>query len=268
MRSIIDFHTHAFPDAVAARAIPSLEQAGGIKAATDGTIRGLLASMDKAGIATSVICSIATKIEQFQSILDWSVSVQSERIIPLPSVHPYDPELVKHIKSIKDSGCKGIKLHPYYQDFFLAEKRLDPLYKAVVDSNLLLVVHSGFDIAYPRTRRTDPDQFIRVIEKFPQLRIVSTHMGGWDDWREVERLLIGKPVYLEISFALNYLSPARARRMLMAHPADYLLFGSDSPWVDQSAYLEKLGELQLDHSLYEKIVRKNGERLLSNQQGP
>ena len=56
---IIDFHTHAFPENVAARAIPALEKAGHVQAYTDGTSAGLLASMSRAGIDKSVICSIA-----------------------------------------------------------------------------------------------------------------------------------------------------------------------------------------------------------------
>ncbi|MBU0961533.1 MAG: amidohydrolase, partial [Proteobacteria bacterium] len=83
---IIDFHTHAFPDNVAAKAIPALEKEGDIKAKTSGTARSLLASMDRAGIDRSIICSIATRPEQFNSILDWSGQIRCERLIPLPSI--------------------------------------------------------------------------------------------------------------------------------------------------------------------------------------
>jgi len=262
-KGIIDFHTHAFPDGVAARAIPALEQTGNVTAYTDGTSRGLLASMDRAGIEKSVICSIATRVEQFQPILDWSNQVRSSRLIPLPSIHPEDPDLADHVKTVKEQGFAGIKMHPYYQDFFLAENRLDGLYRSVIEHGLLLVVHSGFDIAYPRIRRTDPEQVIRVLNKFPELRLITTHLGGWDDWDEVERLLIGRPVYMEISFALDFLSSRQARNLIQAHPADFILFGSDSPWVDQAQYLQKLQDLVLNKELYEKIVRKNAEGLLT-----
>jgi predicted TIM-barrel fold metal-dependent hydrolase len=262
---IIDFHTHAFPDPVAARAIPALEQAGNVQASTDGTVNGLLASMDRAGISCSVICSIATRVEQFASILDWSRQIRSKRIIPLPSVHPEDPDLVPHLQAIAGAGFVGIKLHPYYQDFYLAEQRLDILYGSLADLGLLLVVHSGFDIAYPRDRRSDPAQVEQVLEKFPGLRLVTTHLGGWDDWDEVERLLIGKPVYMDISFALQFLTPNRARQMLTSHPSDYILFGSDSPWTDQSGYLQRLQNLELGEELQEKILGKNAEKLLGKR---
>ena len=85
MSGIIDFHTHAFPDRVATAAIPALEAEGNIRAHLDGTVAGLLASMDRAGIDQSVVCSIATRPEQFEPILHWSRAIRSERIIPLPS---------------------------------------------------------------------------------------------------------------------------------------------------------------------------------------
>ena len=259
---IIDFHTHAFPDPVAAKAVPSLEKAGKVKAHTDGTCSGLLASMDRAGIDASVICSIATRVEQFQAILDWSGQVRSRRLIPFPSVHPEDPLLVQHIRAIKKQGFAGIKLHPYYQDFYLGEDKMEELYRAVVDNDLLLVMHTGFDIAYPRIRRADPVQVVQVMDRFSDLKLVTTHLGGWDDWQEVQRLIIGKPIYMEISFALDFLSQQQARDLITAHPPDYILFGTDSPWADQATCLQQLQALDLEKELLEQIVRKNGERLL------
>ncbi len=259
---IIDFHTHAFPDAVALKAIPSLEKAGNINSFTSGTVESLLASMDKAGIDKSVICSIATKPEQFDAILTWSQAVRSERLIPLPSIHPADPDCVEKVHTVHQKGFKGIKMHPYYQEFSLDEKRLIPFYEALIDTELLFVVHCGFDIAFPRTRCADPAQILKLHQNFPDLRLITTHFGGWDAWNEVEELLIGKDIFMEISFALQYLSPGKARQMLNSHPPEYLLFGSDSPWVDQKEYLERLYALHLNEKLLSDILSSNGLKLL------
>ncbi len=259
---IIDFHTHAFPESVAARAIPSLEQAGNVQAYTDGTVTGLLASMDLAGIEKSVVCSIATRPEQFQPILDWSKQIRSSRLIPLPSVHPDDPLLADHIRMIKEQGFSGIKLHPYYQDFFLAEERLTGLYQTVRECGLLVVAHTGFDIAYPRVRRADPAQVVKLLHRFPDLRLVVTHLGGWDDWQEAKKLLIGNPIYIEISFALAFLGKKQALEMITSHPPEYIMFGTDSPWADQAACLRQLQDLNLDKELFERIVGKNAAVLL------
>ena len=101
MTGIIDFHTHAFPDALAERALSSLQHGAGVKAFLDGRISSLIASMDRCGIQKSVVCSIATKPSQFEPILQWSKTIQSDRIIPLLSFHPADPEYAEKIRTIK-----------------------------------------------------------------------------------------------------------------------------------------------------------------------
>ena len=259
---IIDFHTHAFPDSIAAKAIPALAKEGNIAAHTEGTTSSLLASMDRAGITTSVICSIATRPAQFKPILAWSTAIQSPRLIPLPSIHPDDVNAPAKVLQIKEAGFLGIKMHPYYQDFFLDEDRLTPLYSALSEAGLFLVVHCGYDIAFPRIRRADPAQILALHQRFPELMVITTHFGGWDIWDEVEEILIGKEIFMEISFALTYLSSEQAVRMLNNHPANCLLFGSDSPWDDQSSALQRLKQLPLGHDLLSGILGTNAELLL------
>lgn len=259
---IIDVHTHAFPDHLAARAISSLENESGIKAYHQGTISSLVHSMDDAGIRRAVICSIATKPSQFAPILAWSKKIRSHRIIPFPSIHPEDPDPVEKIKIVHGEGFKGIKLHPYYQGYFLDEQRLFPLYEACAQYQLILVSHTGFDIAYPPEKTADPVRIKKILGQFPDLLFMATHFGGWRDWDNVEKHLIGTPCYMELSFSLEELPAERAKRMIENHLPDYLLFGTDSPWTDQTRALAHLRELDLEPGLMEKILYKNAERLL------
>ena len=262
MAGIVDFHTHAFPDQIAASAIASLEHEGGIKAWLDGTVADLLRSMDRSGIETSVLCSIATRPSHFQPILDWSRMVRSERIIPLPSLHPDDSQLLEHLRIIHAEGFPGIKMHAYYQDCAIDDPRLSDLYAMLAELGMLLVIHAGYDIAYPRIRLADPARILDVCRQFPDLKLIATHLGGWDEWEDVETLLVGKPVFMELSFALNELAPARLRRILLAHPADFLLFGTDAPWTDQADSLDLLRRLDLPEALVERITVTNARRLL------
>ena len=65
---IIDFHTHTFPDKIAARAIAQLEQASHSRAFTNGTVEGLKASMRKAGIDASVVMPVAIPSTRAQTL--------------------------------------------------------------------------------------------------------------------------------------------------------------------------------------------------------
>jgi predicted TIM-barrel fold metal-dependent hydrolase len=263
-QNIIDFHTHAFSDDLAPKAMKALtEQHPEISYFLDGTISSLLKSMDAAGIEKSVICSIATKPKQFQPILDWSLQIQSDRIVPFASVHPADPERDEHIKQVKQAGFKGIKMHPYYQDFYLDDDSMFEYYEQVCKYDLILVMHTGFDIAFEYIRRADPARIMNVAKKFPQLKLITTHLGAWQQWDEVGAGIIGQNVYMEISFALDYLPVDKAKQLFEKHPADYILFGTDSPWRDQQKSLDLLKKLNLDSARMTKILYSNAQRLLS-----
>lgn len=262
MKGIIDFHTHAFPDDLSERVIKMLEDEGGIKAHLDGKISSLLSSMDSCGIHSSVICNIATKPAQFDSIFRWSRQVRSERIIPFPSFHPYDPDFKNRIEEIKREGFKGIKFHPYYQEFTIDEERLLPVYKEISDKNLILVMHTGFDFAFPRTKIAGPQKILNILEKFPTLKLVTTHLGAWEQWDEVADLLLGKPIYMEISFSLDFLDDT-VRKIIANHPPEYILFGTDSPWTGQQKTLSLFRGLQLGIDKEELILGENALRLLN-----
>ncbi len=260
---ITDFHTHAFPENIALHAIPKLETAANEKANTNGTIKGLLESMDHADIERSIICSIATKPDHFTNIIKWSKSIKSPRIIPLPSIHPMDTDVKAKIAMIKQEGFCGVKMHPYYQDFFLSHPLLTPIYESLIENDLFVVMHTGLDIAFTPDRRASPQEVLTVTSKFPELKFIATHFGSWNMWDEVENTIIGRPLFIEISLALQFLSTEQAVRMFKAHPSDYLLFGSDSPWEDQKGAITRLRNLGLDRSLEEKILSKNANQLLS-----
>jgi predicted TIM-barrel fold metal-dependent hydrolase len=259
---IIDFHTHAFPDRVAENAIPALEHGAAVKAFHDGKISSLLACMDRAGIEKAVICSIATKPAQFSPILDWSAEIASDRIIPFPSVHPEDENMPEKVDRIARAGFKGIKMHPYYQKFIINEKRMMPFYEAVARNNLILLCHTGFDIAFPHDRIADPRKIAEVLQRFPGLTFITSHFGAWQDWGEVEKYLLGRRIYMEISYSLDYMPVEKAQLFFTTHPPEYILFGTDSPWDDQARALNSLRSLKLDPDLEAKVLFGNAARLL------
>ena len=264
MPGIIDFHAHAFPDQVATSAIPYLEEEGDVKANHDGRISSLLAIMDREGVDKSVICCIATRPSQFEAIVSWSKQISSDRIIPFPSFHPDDPQAVEHISQIKEEGFKGIKMHPYYQQFFLDDEKLYPAYEKISELGLILVMHTGFDIAFPRIRRCDPRQILNVMTHFPELKMVTTHLGAWQQWAEVEDLLAGRKIYMDISYTLGQIDTQTARRIILKHPREYLLFGTDSPWSGPQKTYKQLQALELGDEREELILRKNGLALLES----
>jgi uncharacterized protein len=262
--AIIDFHTHAFPDALAEKAMAVLlAETDAVTAHCDGRVASLLASMDRAGIAVAVLCSIATRPEQFGPILRWSREIASARIVPFPSVHPDDPAALDRLAVVRDAGFRGVKMHPYYQDFFLDEARLAPLFERMAALDLVCVMHTGFDVAFPREPlRCDPARIMTVVRRIPDLKLMTTHLGAWSDWDNVVRHMLGHPVRMELSYALNCMPHDLARRILTEHPADCLFFGTDSPWTDQADTLRRVRAMQLDPEREAALLGGNARRLL------
>ncbi|MCI0499503.1 MAG: amidohydrolase family protein [Planctomycetales bacterium] len=260
---IIDFHTHAFPDALAERAMRQLKsECAEVHSYLDGKLSSLLESMEQNGIEKSVLCCIATRPEQFEPIFNWCCQIASERIIPLPSIHPQDPAALERIERVADAGFKGVKLHPYYQSFFLDDPALSAFWQALCDKGLLVTVHTGYDIAFERIERASPRQILRLLEAFPSLKFVATHLGGWQQWDQVEQLVLGKPIAMEVSWSMEYLGAARARDLLLKHSPDHILFGTDSPWTDQAKTIQSYKKLDLPHHILEKFFYTNAMRLL------
>lgn len=241
----------------------SLEHEGNVKACLDGRVSSLLASMDEAGVDVSVVASIATRPEQFQPILEWSAQIASERLVPFPSVHPNDPALAEHVAEVARRGFKGIKVHPYYQGFDLDEPRADALFGAADAAGLIVLCHTGFDFAFPRDRIVDPVRITRLVERFPSLRFVASHCLAFEDWEEAWRMLLGRPIYTDIAFALEFMPREQALEFLHTHPREYILFGTDSPWAAQAARVEGLRALGIDDALLTAILWENGRRLLA-----
>ncbi|HWR59890.1 MAG TPA: amidohydrolase family protein [Thermodesulfovibrionales bacterium] len=268
MKGIIDFHTHAFPDALAERAMRALLEEGqkmfDVRAYLDGRLSSLMSSMDKNNVEKSIVCSIATKPSQFDSIMSWSKKIMSDRIVPFPSFHPCDERFAERISRIRGEGFKGIKFHPYYQDVTIDDERIYPVYEKILNEKLIVVMHTGFDLAFERKRIADPVRIARVLERFPGLKLVTTHFGAWEDWDNVERFLIGKEIYMEISYSLEFLNSERARDMILRHPAHCVLFGTDSPWTDQGNTLSLFKGLQLGEELEGLILKGNAENLLKS----
>jgi uncharacterized protein len=260
---IIDFHAHAFPDELAPRAMKKLmSEAPGVNAFLDGTINSLTESMKRNSISKSVICCIATTPEQFTPIFNWCKKVQTNNMIMFPSIHPADTNWKERIGLIKDAGFKGIKMHPYYQDYFLDEDRMLPIYEELERNDLMVTAHTGYDIAFAKDERADCRRILKVTEMFPKLKFVATHLGAWQQWEDVAQMLAGKHIYTELSWSLEYLAPEQARQIILTHPADCVLFGTDSPWTDQAKTLSLFKNLALPKELERKILLDNAMALL------
>ena len=123
---VIDIHTHTFPDKIAAGAIDALSREAHIKAHTDGTVSGILASMEEADIDVSVVVPVATAPSQVVKVNDSSLRNNEKyfdenndsdvsgrrRVLSFGCIHPEFSDYRTELRRIAEHGIKGIKLHP------------------------------------------------------------------------------------------------------------------------------------------------------------
>lgn len=258
---IFDVHTHAFPDSLAPRAMGALSaSAGDMKPVRDGTLDSLLRSMDHAGIERAFLANIATRPEQFRTILKWSLEIESQRIVPLGSIHPDSPTWEVELESICEAGLPGIKLHPQYQRFVVDSDAMLPIYRKAAKLGLFILFHAGYDIAFPGDESAAPRRLARVRSEVEDLVMVAAHFGGWQAWDEVERHLLGSDVYLDTSY-LHQLDQVQRDRMLSGHSHRRILFASDSPWLSQRECVEFLHGLRLGSDSILQILGENARNL-------
>lgn len=259
---IIDIHTHCFPDELAKRAIPTLEEKAGSPAFTDGTVSGLKASMKISGVSKSVIMPIATKPQQTTSVNRWAVSIQDDSILSFGSIHPDYENWEEEMDLLVSADIKGIKLHPDYQEFFVDDEKVFPIYESAASKGLIILFHAGIDIGIPDPVHCTPERLRKVAENFPNLKIIAAHMGGFKCWDDVMNYLVGTRVYFDTSYSYDYLGVAKMKNIISAHGTDKILFGSDSPWSAQDKDVRDIESLNLASDDYEKIMCKNALNLL------
>lgn len=262
---VIDFHTHIFPDKIAARTIEQLEKKGGLTAATDGTLTGLLNSMEQCGVDLSVILPVATKPSQFESIQSFAKSVNEQysgKLVSFGGIHPDCENYKKELKVIYEMGFHGIKIHPDYQCVMIDDIRYMRIIEYASEMGLIILTHAGVDIGMPEPVHCPPDKMRKVLDTVKPEKMVLAHLGGWGQWEAVEEYLAGENVWLDTAFIYDYISKEQFLKILQKHDPKKILFATDSPWSDMTKGIEWIRSLSLPEKVTEDILSGNAKRLL------
>ena len=259
-----DFHTHAFTDALAERAVSGLADTSGITPATDGTLAGLRKKMAENGIDRALLLPVATKPSQQTTINNWAAEIMGNGLYCCGTVHPDSEDAVREVERIKSLGLCGVKFHSEYQKFSPHEERMFPIYEKIAELGLIAVFHGGWDPYSEDIVRATPQSFAALAEAFPHLTIVAAHLGGLGMWDDVERYTAGK--YGNLSFDVRvisrYIEDEQLLRIIRMQGAHKVLFGSDCPWDDPANEIAMINRLSLTEKEKELIFCKNAEKLL------
>ena len=267
---LIDFHTHAFPDAIADRAIQRLEGISKHIALTRGTVGELREQMKRSGVDVSVICSIATNAKQTTNVNNFAIETNSKYgdLYPLGSVFPdgSDEFIESELRRIHKAGLRGIKIHPDYIGRYINEPCYDVIWRVCSELGLFVISHSGVDFYSPDDVHCTPEMVLDVTTRYPDLKFIAAHAGGLDMYDDVERYIVGKPIWIDLSlFTIGKITQEQARRIILNHDPSRMVFGSDNPWNDPADEKKYIEQLSLPDELLERIWWKNAADLLGEK---
>lgn len=260
---LIDFHTHAFPEKIAARAIATLSrEAGGLQPQTDGTVASLKQQMAADGVDISVVHSIATNPKQQKKVNDFAIEINADpAIVAFGSVHPDAPDALEELERIAAAGLKGVKLHPEYQCFYADDPRMKPIYRKISQLGLITLFHAGQDYGFAPPYHAMPEHLVHALKWFDS-PVVAAHWGGFGCCFEVLETLCGENLWFDLSFGYCSMPRPIAQAILDKHGTDRVLFASDMPWHRPAWEKQLLDSLDLGKEDREKIDFQNAVKLL------
>ena len=265
--SLIDFHTHIFPDKIAPAAVASLAEAGGTRPeGGTGTLDDLEGVALREGISLCVNLPVATRPDQAASINRFAreVNRREGRVISFGAIHPDAAEPERELAELAEAGFRGIKLHPDYQGHYADDPAVIRVVKEAKRLGLHTVFHGGVDIAFPNDVHAAPERISRLLSALGEGegKVIVAHIGGYRLWDDVERVLVGRDVLFDLSYGIDHLPPEQLLRIVTRHGADKILFGSDYPWRDPADIDRVLSKLPLSDEQFSLIRSGNAERLL------
>lgn len=260
---LIDFHTHAFPDAIAPRAMATLSHAsGGLKPQTEGTVASLKKELQKDGVDLAVVLSIATNPTQQRKVNDFAMTMDADpMLVAFGSVHPDAPDALEELERIHQAGLKGVKFHPEYQSFYANDEKMKPIYRKISQLGLITIFHAGHDLGFPPPFHAMPEHLLGAL-KWLDTPVVAAHWGGSACDQQVLEQLCGQDIYFDLSFGYGLVPRAQAQKILDKHTPDRLLFGSDLPWHRPAWEKRLLDTLDISPEDWDKISHKNAQKLL------
>jgi predicted TIM-barrel fold metal-dependent hydrolase len=190
--------------------------------------------------------------------------------IPFGCVWPEDKDHDEYIRKIIDEySFHGIKIQPLVQTFYLNDERMYKIYDLLVDRGKWLCVHIG--TAPYRNKYVGYRNFIKFIEKYPNMNIIIPHMGAFEYNKFLKLLDKYENLYLDTTmiFIPDNIFPERTtkrpKKDILLSYQNRILFGSDFPNIpyDYEFSTKGLLEFDLPREFYEKIFFTNAKRLFN-----
>jgi predicted TIM-barrel fold metal-dependent hydrolase len=268
--SSIDVHVHLHPERLA-RAISEVFARDGWQPLHAWDPEQVADTLAAHGVERFCFFSYAHKPGIARSLNAW-IARTARRLpagIPVGTVHAGDADIVAIADEAIGEGIAGFKFHLSVQRFRADDARLMPFYERVAEQGRFLVVHAG-TMPY-RDRFTGLAGFQAVMARFPMLRVIVAHLGGFETEGFLALTETFPNLYLDTTMALT---PVADRYVggdadaiptaLLLRYQDRIMLGSDFPLIPYPYEEERsfIARRALPDAVARKILYENAVRFL------
>ena len=241
----VDVHTHVFHPRIAEKAKQHLYDHYKLPCRCKGTPEDLLMRAQRCGIDHVVALCAATSASQVVPCNGYAGFLQNTfpEITAFGSIHPDFKDWKGQLDRLRIFGVRGLKLHPDFQGFRLDDPRLLPIFEEI-QHDFVVMFHIG-DSLPPDQNPSCPYKLAKILDDFPDMRVIAAHLGGYRQWSHALEALAGRNVWMDTSSCVPEIDDAVLKEILRRHPRDYILFGTDypirDPWEEMDAFQRRTG---------------------------
>ncbi|MGB0409761.1 MAG: amidohydrolase family protein [Opitutales bacterium] len=283
---IIDCHTHCYPEELHtdprawAEAHHELHWAELVAPAGRPSIQDwatpsrMLADMDAAGVERAVLLGWYWEHEAScrwhnEVIADW-VRRAPDRFIGFASVLP-NANIVAQLEAARALGLSGIgELHPGVQDFDSESPHWQTMAAWCTAHDWPVNLHATAENGdHPSAVATPLEDYRRMAEQAPELKIILAHWGGGLPWKAQGPL--PQNLYFDCSASPLLYDIDRFRTVIQHIGTERILFGSDYPLriyprqqkqADMTTYLRDILENSgLSEPALSALLKDNAQEL-------
>ncbi|MBO7594554.1 MAG: amidohydrolase family protein [Salinivirgaceae bacterium] len=257
---LIDAHAHIFPDALAAKASVSVGNWYNIMPHTDATSNNLIEHEKAVGACKCLVCSPALKPHNVPTINTYisNECKLHQEFVGFGTMHRDFEDYEEELDRVVSLGLKGIKFHHDMQGFYIDDPKMMPIYRAIADRSLALLLHMGDS----RLDFSSPGRLAVIARQFPNLTIIGAHFGGYRRWDEVMSIPVFDNVYFDTSSSLAFLEPEKARELIEKFGVSHFFWGSDFPMWSPREEWQRFLSLGFDDETNQKIGYENFARVV------
>lgn len=262
----VDVHTHIWPEKIVDAVLDAMTRDFKYEPVSPGTLDGIKAHMRDSGVDKSVVLGVVQRADQARRANDWLISIQDDMLVPFGAIHPDMEDTTGEVRRLRESGIKGIKLHPLMNSFYPDDPKMFPIYEEMGET-MVLEIHTG---RWPHTGPNDPiysapERVMNVVRRFPRLKVIALHLGGFYMLDEAERELIGKEnVLIDTTWppSIGEVGAETLTAIINKHGPNKVCFGTDFPLASQATDAEYIDGLSLSDGDKERILGENARELI------